>query len=215
MLQIFPVSEIEKKAFRATFQDGIWDLYLGAMLLLLGGGAIFEELGLSGIQESMVALIVTAVVLMSAFFLAKRFITIPRMGRVKFGAERKKKIRKTRLVLAMSALLGVAVFIFTALSKGQGSEFSALLPIILFSVNCLVVFSLGAYFLDYTRAYLYAWFFALSMPLAILLRDHTAHAFIIVFGFFGGIMIIIGAVLLIRFLRNYPLPSARYEGNGA
>ncbi len=215
MLQIFSVSEIEKKAFRATFQDGIWDIYLGSMLFLLGSGAVLEELGLSVRRDLIIGLVVIAAALVAGFILAKRFITIPRLGRATFGEERKKKLRKTRLMLGISVLLGLALFIFAIIFRGSGSEFAALLPLILFSANCLVVFSLGAYFLDWERAYLYAWFFALSLPLAILLHEHTAHAFTIVFGFFGGIMIIIGTVLLVRFLRRYPAPTATSGGNQA
>ncbi len=214
MVNIFSVSDIEKKAFRATFQDGIWDIYLGAVLFLLGGGAILEELGISGMRDSIVGLIIVAVVLIAGFLMAKRFITVPRLGRVKFGAERKKKIRKTRLVLAASVLLGLILFVFALLTQGSGSPFAALLPLVIFSINCLVVFSLGAYYLDWDRAYLYAWFFALSMPLAVLLREHTAHAFTIVFGFFGGVMILIGTVLLVRFLRAYPRPAIHNRENG-
>ena len=59
--------------------------------------------------------------------------------------------------------------------------------------------------MDYGRAYLWGWFFGLGLPLAVLLREHTLYSFLIVYGVFSGVMIGTGVVMLVRFLRDYPL----------
>ena len=73
-------------------------------------------------------------------------------------------------------------------------------------VNVLVVFSLGAYFLDFTRLYLYGVLLGLSFPVGFFLAEQGVVAdetrpFILT----SSIMIVIGIVLFIRFLRDDPL----------
>jgi len=33
-MTVFNLTEIEKKAYRSTFQDGLWDIFLGLLLLV-------------------------------------------------------------------------------------------------------------------------------------------------------------------------------------
>jgi hypothetical protein len=145
---------------------------------------------------------------MAGFFLAKRYITIPRMGRVKFSAARKRRKRKVTLVLSLSVLVGLLLFLAVGPFRRIFGDSAGAVALGVFFINSVVVFSLGAYYLDYTRAYLWGWFFGLGTPLAVLLRQHTIYGFPLVFGVFSGVMIGTGVVLLVRFMRDYqPLPE--------
>jgi len=44
-MTMFNLNEIEKKAYRSTFQDGIWDIFLGLVLLILALGALLSNIG--------------------------------------------------------------------------------------------------------------------------------------------------------------------------
>jgi len=104
------LKEIEKKAYRSTFQDGIWDIFLGLLLLNLAFGALLAN---SGVSHGLNMTILTAlgVLILLAFMTGKKRITVPRMGFVKFGQKRKRKIWKSRLILLLSVFAGLVVFL--------------------------------------------------------------------------------------------------------
>lgn len=74
------------------------------------------------------------------------------------------------------------------------------------AVNVIVVFSLGAYYLDFPRAYLYGWFYALTVASTFWQMDRGLHIPIIGL-ILAGIMVGIGLVLFARFWRSHPIPK--------
>ncbi|MFC1627704.1 hypothetical protein ACFL3H_01155 [Gemmatimonadota bacterium] len=207
MFALLSASELERRAFRSTFQDGIWDIYLGLLLLNMGlSVGLAQLLPLKPLHLGAI-LFVVVIIVMIGFFLGKKFITAPRLGTVKFGAERQKKVKKVRLVLSLSALIGLATFLgFGSLTEMFGNLPGWIVPLGLFGVSAIVTFSLGAYYLDYTRAYLYGWCYALAFPFGIFLQESTRFGFLISYALFSMVMIIPGTILLIRFIREYPIP---------
>jgi hypothetical protein len=209
------LKEIEKKAYRSTFQDGIWDIFLGLLLLNLAFGALLAN---SGVSERLNMTILTAltVLIVLAFIVGKKRITVPRMGFVKFGPKRKRKIWKSRLILLGSVLAGLVVFLAALLI----SYFPAGRPKILFLLpaawvaNSIIVFSLLAYYLDCTRLYAYGLLFALPVPCQIILKKLLGINLITVtLAVSATVMIFVGTLLLNRFLRVHPLPD-REVSNG-
>jgi hypothetical protein len=214
------LKELERKAFRSTFQDGLWDVFLGLLLLNMGGGTL---LGGSGIPPfwSMVGLTAFAAVVLILFWVGKKYVTAPRIGLVEFGPQRKSKLRRVRVVLFLSVLMGLLMFLW-----GLGAWSGRLpyllgelpIPAYVWAVQCVVVFGVAAYFMDVTHFYLYGVLYALPFPLGILLARNTdltgALSMAITFGAAGGILVLIGVVLFVRFLRRYPLPAGGPPGRG-
>jgi hypothetical protein len=66
--------------------------------------------------------------------------------------------------------------------------------------------SLMAYFMDFKRLYAYAVLYGIVYPLPEFLTPYIGSPLdgIIAFGIPGGIIVIIGFVFLIRFLRKHP-----------
>ena len=215
------LKELERKAFRSTFQDGLWDIFLGLLLLNMGIGtrlgAMLGETEMSpmSLLGSMVPLIAFAAVVLLAFWAGKKFITTPRIGLVKFGPQRKAKMKNFRAVLFLSVLLGVIMLILGwAAFTGNGLPWWVTeipLPLYVWPLQTIIVFGLGAYFLDVTRFYAYGVLYGLPFPLGILLVENTdltvLGSMAITFGVAAGVMMLIGAVLFVRFLRKYPLPA--------
>lgn len=221
MSQSINLKELERKAFRSTFQDGLWDIFLGLLLLNMGigtmlGGMLGEtEMSLMSLLGSMVPLIAFAAVVLLAFWAGKKFITTPRIGLVKFGPQRKAKMKNLRAVLFVSVLLGVIMLILGwAAFTGNGLPWWVTeipLPLYVWPLQTIIVFGLGAYFLDVTRFYAYGVLYGLPFPLGILLVENTdltgLSSMAITFGVAAGVMMLIGVVLFVRFLRKYPLPA--------
>jgi hypothetical protein len=72
--------------------------------------------------------------------------------------------------------------------------------------NAIVVFSLGAYFLDFKRLYLIGVMYALAVPLDIVFRKVAdIDLSFIAFGVPAMVILIVGLFVFTRFLRDYPL----------
>ena len=221
MSQKIDLKEIERKAFRSYFQDGLWDLFLGAMLLVMGSGIVFggviEVRGWGSAPLIIAAMIAVSAVIVGAFWAAKKFITIPRMGLVKFGPEGEGRRRKVRvmIVAAVSALVGLVIFAIMMLLVGSDSPQRAFLGAAVpfaYALNMLVVFGMWAYFWNFERMYLIGLLYALPMPLLIGLDDlagiRIGYA---AFAVPAAIILMMGMVVFIRFLRDYPLGKETFN----
>ena len=214
MSETISLKGLERKAYRSFFQDGIWDIYLGLLLLTLGGGPALLTMGATLAWAAILPLALCALA-MTFFFAAKKFITIPRLGTVQFGPARTLRKKRTALVLAASALVGVLLLLARLTGLAHIPVFGAFpLPIVVFAANCIIIFSLAAYYLDFSRLYAYGLLYAAAFPLAVVPNEHgrVAANFLVAYALSAGPMILIGSVLLIRFLRDYPVP-ARPEPN--
>ncbi|UCC86536.1 MAG: hypothetical protein JSV81_17045 [Anaerolineales bacterium] len=205
------LKELERRAWRSVFQDGLWDIYLGLLLLAMAIGALLSDAGIASETGSLLAHVGLVVLATLGLWAGKRFITLPRLGRVKFGSKGKARKMKAMLLLVFSALLGAALFVFIWLILRQGRTEGLPLQLIvpaIWSVNALVVFSLGAYFLDYERLYLIGVMYAVAVPADRLLRELVGlDLTFLAFGVPAAVILITGALILVRFLRDYPVPE--------
>ena len=201
------LKELELKAWRSVFQDGLWDIFLGLLLLAMAIWALLSDVGFSE-SLGMAIFIGLEVLAMLVLWAGKKIITVPRMGRVKFGPKRKAKLNWVRVVLLLSVLVGAGVFVAGLAIRGNLSERlnAAFFFPAAWIVNVIVVFSLGAYFLDFNRLYLIGVMYALPVPLDILFRKVAdIDLSFIAFGVPAIVILIVGSVMLVRFLRDYPL----------
>ena len=207
MSQTINLKELELKAWRSVFQDGLWDIYLGLLLLAMAVSALLSDVGFSE-SLGMTILIGLEVLAMLVLWVGKKLITVPRMGRVKFGPKRKAKLNWVRVVLFISVLVGAGVFLAGLAMRSNRPEWlnAAFFFPAAWVVNMIIVFSLGGYFLDFNRLYLIGLMYALPVPLDILFRKFAdIDLSFIAFGVPAMVILIIGLVVFTRFLRDYPL----------
>lgn len=207
------LKELEKKAFKSNFEDGLWDAYLGVLLLQISLSTVLYELDI-GPGWAMLSLLLFTGLALLAFWAMKKYVVTPRMGLVTFGDERQKKKKKAALIMSLSVLLGVVVLaltigLYVLAVRGESANLGrigAMVPFAIFAVNAVVVFSLIAYYYDFSRAYLYGWFYGLAYPLNIWL-DKAFGIWLPLFSLaFSLIMVGVGLVLFVRFLRSHPNP---------
>jgi len=203
MIKSVNLKEVEKRAFRSMFQDGLWDIFLGILLLNLSIFPWLTEEYMSPLSIVIVSLTITIFVFIG-LYLGKRYLTIPRIGILRAGSERKNKLRKLHIVLIVS-VIGITALLFMIRYLNQFSQIP--IPFLVFSVQAIIVFSIGAYFLSYDRLYLYGIFFAFPLPAgyALAKAEYSVLKLISITVIPGFIMVIIGTVCLIRFLLNYPV----------
>jgi hypothetical protein len=215
MSETLSLKQLERRAYRSFFKDGLWDISLGLLLLALGVGAALSRFGITWghVIPDLHAIVLSLYLVATALLVVgKKYITVPRMGAVRFGPVRKARLSASVIILAGSALLGLVLFLLLANRLVPGDWFSGrMIGLLAFGLNAIIVFSLVAYFLDFSRLYAYAVLWALAFPASEAVATHTplsgAFAFLFTIGAFSAVMLGIGIVLLIRFVRDYPIPA--------
>ena len=206
--QVIDLKKLERKVWTSFFEDGIWDIYLGMLLVAMACGALLTDLGVPE-STQIIAYLVLIVAAMLFLWAGKRYITAPRIGRVIYGAKGKARKTKTTIILAFSVLVGLVAFVIAWLSaKGnlpQSLPVELLLPSIWVG-NMIIVFSLAAYFLRFNRLYVIGAMFAVAVPLDIVLTALTKRDLsFVAFGIPAMVILIMGIVVLARFVRKYPV----------
>jgi len=207
--------ELERKAWTSLFQDGLWDIFLG---LLLASSAVNAWLSDTGAPSTTRIPTYMAIIVLGglALWVGKRFITMPRMGYVRFGPRRRARLNRLRAVILLSVLVIAALFL-----AGLGMQNHWLgrpewwligrIPMAsaMVTLNFLVVFSLMAYLMDFSRLYLYGVLFALQEVLGVALRELAGVdiGFLVGSALSAAIVLLMGIVVFVRFLGEYPLPA--------
>ena len=206
MSQKISLKEIERKVFTSTFQDGVWDIVLGLWLLTMGIAPLLEKT----MPLSDWWIMILSVPVMLVLWSGKKFITIPRMGLVKFGPNRKSLLRLMLTIVSVTLFLSLFLGVLFATNR-ISSELTTWIsmPVIVWVVLFIVGFSAAAYFLNLNRLYAYGVLFAVTLPARIILKQIPDLRDISLCAYFvsAGIILLIGTTILIRFLRNHPIPT--------
>lgn len=204
------LKELEKQAFRSTYQDGLWDIYYGLIVVFL---TLFldrpdDDLG----WVYLLLMAVSFIICQWLLNVGKKYITIPRLGQVTFGAIRKQKKRNMSIILGIIVFIQVVMLVVTMfgwLNPGFGAKLHTLFAgsndlLLVSTIGALIVctgMSVKAYFSDFMRGY----YIALLMGLAVFMILYFQQP---IFPFVIGILILLpGVMLLVRFLQHYPLPG--------
>jgi hypothetical protein len=217
MINVMDLKQIERKAFRSTYQDGLWDMYLGSVVVLMAIFMYRPESGYSAINIVMVVLMLT--IAYSLFWAGKKYITVPRMGQVRFGPARQQKKKTLAIILGIFVLIQACIVGLTTIGLRNlefGAELSGTFGS--YSLEHIAVASLSSLFVgipmlviafmnDFPRGYYIAIMMAIAVFMMIL-TNQPIYPIVI-----GVIIIVPGLVIFIRFLRKYPLPEGE-KGNG-
>ena len=208
------LKELERQAFRSTYQDGLWDIYYGLIVVSMALFMSRPETGYTWVN--IVLMTVVFAVTYGLFRAGKKFITAPRLGNVVFGEIRKQKKRTMSVVLGVLIFIQVILLLLTALGlfyspmirvfeQFAGGRNELLFVSLLGAVIVCTGMSITAFFSDFLRGYYIAFLMALAVFLMLFYKQPVFPVII------GTLIILPGIMLLIRFLRKYPL--ARNEQN--
>ncbi|NHJ22933.1 MAG: hypothetical protein EAX89_00040 [Candidatus Lokiarchaeota archaeon] len=197
---------LEKKAWRTTFDDGIFDIYMGILIISIGFGISFYDY-----LPFPINILIGPIIIglgLAFFILSKKYLIQPRIGIVKFGRKRKVRKLKTMIIISINV-----VFLFTIFLLNLSGIFQYLMipPFLYTLFTELLVLTLPlclvAYFLQYNRLY----FIAILMGISFSLADASSifipipFNFLITYLLIGGLIIGMGLFYFIRFLHRYPL----------
>ena len=205
------LKSIEKKAFRATYQDGLWDIYIGGIVLCMA------ELAYNSENENLPLLRLMFYLLgVCVFYLiywgGRKFLTTPRLGQVKFGPHRQRRKLIMASVLAGMVLLQVMVLIGTVLLWRNPSWATDLsLHTTNQDLERMVVAVVGALFIGpsmvliaYYNDFLRGYYIAFIMSLAVFCLIWFSQPIYLIGA--GLLIMLPGIVLFVRFMQKHPLP---------
>ena len=198
---------LEKKAWRSAFQDGIWDIYFGLLFFGLGVAPFGEMLGLSEELGSMIFVLCINSIAVIFLILSKKYITIPRLGFVKFGSKRKKLKKRLLAFLVFNLVLAFVFFFVSIIGIFESLNIGGLIePLVIGLLLITVPLSILAYFLEFHRLYVYAIIFGMGFFTSELLYPLVGSPtdLFLSLGLIGIIVILIGLFYLIKFIRKYP-----------
>jgi hypothetical protein len=204
MLQSADFRKLEQKAYLSYHQDGLLDLLIAAVILSLG---INEAMDTSIGAFIGILLCITYVPL-------KRQITFPRLGYVKFNVNR----GGVNLQLARVVVTGILVLLLVGTMLLLRAEDSWALPLILairkgplllYALIGFIGFGLAGLLIGLRRLLFYA-----VLSLVLMVGGHLLNQPLLVpLLVLGFAILAIGAVLLVSFLRRYPIAEEENHAN--
>jgi hypothetical protein len=208
MSEQISLREFERKAYSTIFQDGLLDIVIGCGVVQFSVAPLLTETGLNDFWSSAV-FVPIMFGLIAVAWMVRRKVVVPRLGQLRVGAWRKRKL--SRGVIGLLAL-NVLIFVLGVLAAvGSISSRNVLswipIPHIGFGLSTLMLFSVSAAIFEVPRFYLYGALLALSPVVGEWLHitiGASHHGFPVTFGAVAVIIILIGVTLFVRLLRRYP-----------
>ncbi len=205
MSQNISLKETERKVMATSYVDGLWDVFLGCVLLAFAFSPLLSS-RLGDFWSSMIFLPFWWLVLV-AIRRIRYHLVWPRLGTVVLGKAR--RVRLVKFNILMLVLNGFLLILGLLAAIYFGSPQGWLLAIIL-SLALLTGFTLTAWLLSYSRLYLYGILIG-ACPLVgewlFLNQRASHHGYPLTFGIASGLIILIGIVIFIQFIRATPVPE--------
>ena len=204
----------ERKAYQlSTSQDGLYDIFFGSYIILLSAAPWLDENGLPS-PWSVILPFGLGMMIFLCIMLIKKFVVAPRIGQVRFGTERKRRLKRLSIAMIVIFLLTLTLFALTVSAiyfrepiltgaKESGRLFD---PVhIAAGIFIFVIFSVIGYVIDNVRLYAYGFLYGLGYVVSTVLQELIGIQFYWPMAVAGLVPVITGLVLFVWFLRTYPL----------
>ena len=205
------LKEIESKAFVSYFQDGLLEILLGYILII---STLSSVLMTTGVPDSIrIPIYVPLMVFVPAplFILAKKYITTPRLGYVKFGPKRKRDRKKFILfAIFLNAFIIIALIATITNSLNRFFDYLGISSNLSFPLFILgfvfLIFAFLVYLHNMPRLYFLGLLMGSTTLINTCLKLYTTftHRGLIAYGLPGLILLIMGSSILNNFLQKYP-----------
>jgi len=201
------LKEIERKTYMSYHQDGLLDIFAGVYILGFGLGIFMDVIWDFGMGVIIIpgGLIAMALPMWIA---AKRKITMPRIGFVKFGpGGGTSKLMAIFIGLAVAGLGFFSVFTLATFQGGSRQWLDLIFQngMLIVGFGSLAVCILFGYSMGLKRLYAYG-----LLAMIVLVTGHfTGIFFAYILLALGTTVMVAGVALLIGFVRKYPLKGDR------
>ena len=197
-------NDTQRWALNSIFEDGLWDLYLGAALLPFTIFNLIDRLGGGG-SLALLFVLPYYVLVMALFQLLKQRVTVPRMTLLPNKPRKQTRLRFPKNVLFLVALSIILLAVLNGLGQGIASQVVAGLPVFYWILGLLILaagWSFSILF-RFRRLLAYGGMAAVVVPVDLV---YFAKYGWMPFSLAGVVLILaVGVVWLVRFIRRYPV----------
>jgi MFS family permease len=186
------VKDIEKKAFRSFWGDGLLDVMVGLAVLVMG---------ISWWQDVAVMGAIFPAVCVSMWYPLRKRLVEPRMGYVEFSGDREIKVRSFRYGLFAfftgTMMLGLVIyFLWNSDILSQPAHWIAGFPLVLIGIPAV-------FFALFTKCWRFAIYgmVLFQAGVEVAWQGWDPHVGMIAS---GTLITVVGMVFLVRFLSRYP-----------
>ena len=211
MSEMTDLRQVQKRIYQMmNFEDGLWDLLLGTIFMFLAIYPITREL--LGPEWNIVLFLGVLLFLAIGYFVLRYFISVRRIGYVR--PRPSPKLRLLAIFTLIMVLLTFSLLLVTFLGPGSEAAPSATAEastergytvelITLLVIGLL--FSAMGYFFGVSRLYFYGWLIGLANLASVYMTHNAGWSFNIPLAVVAGMILLIGFLLLGRFLHKYPI----------
>jgi len=210
MQQPLTPREAHKRTIRlVNYEDGLWDILLGLTFLALSVFPVTRRM--LGPEINLGLFLAVLALLVVGLTLVRRSLSVPRIGIVKMRRTPQKTALTISLFVMVLITLGLVVVTlrFPAwlprLSGSKPGWVSDLQVDIALTVVLIGVFSAMAYLTGVVPVYIYGWLIGLGNLASTALILYAGFTFNLPLAIASTVIILIGVVLLVRFIYRYPL----------
>jgi hypothetical protein len=200
--------ELERRTFRKATDDGLWDILISSFVAAFAIGPLLSET-LGDLWSSAIFLPIWLALSLAARVVRSRILA-PRLGTVRMGADRRRRMHRLGVALLCVNIVACAIGIAVAIGAQQGRiDLEGLGFPLMFSLVILAVFSFVAYAVSIPRYALYGLILAIAPLLGEWLWRHdlaSHHGYPIVFGVAAAVIFTVGVARLAVLVRRHPLP---------
>lgn len=190
------LQNLEKQTSSLIFTTGVVDIEISLILMVSSLAMLFDDY-----RYYIYFLYLLPFIFI---FLALKYIVHPRMGNVNYA---NKRVKRSRAFSIITTIILVGLVLLTAF--GEKDYISELInPRYIVAGIVFAICAAIAFFLNFTRMYFYAFLItATFLTIESLRYSNPDFKRGFVYLITASIILIIGCVYLIRFLKTYPLPK--------
>jgi hypothetical protein len=181
------LNRMEGRLFATYFQDGLWDIMIGILMLAIAIRSFIDHWSISLIG---IAGVIFAIVM-------RKFVTMKRLGYAKFGTRRRKKRKLILMVILAANFITLLILIIGFI----GVEPSAFIAALVIGGMVMITFSTVAYLLNYWRFLLWGILFSIGIIMTEFTGMESGKYFFLAIGI---AIVSVGLIYFMTFLKKYP-----------
>jgi len=197
------LKKIERKAYTSYHQDGVIDITIAFVTFIFSIVMLSDMPWIGGI---------TGILAISLYAGAKKILTVPRIGYVKFPQQRAQRITAVTVVLGLLGFVaGMVAFVQTT-GQGTPAWLQFLIENYMLTIGAIVaaLFLLAGYAFKTKRIYTYA-----LLTLVIFFAGHFIYFPLYYYlTALGSLILACGLFMMIRFVRKYPKATETMGADG-
>jgi len=208
MVENIDLKDIEKNVLKTAHKHGFFEFIMGFIVMGMAFGPIFRE-SLPSPYKYFLWPLILIIIACILIFIVMKYVIQPRTGIAKPGPSLKSRGRKLLIVILVQFTIQLIFIVLLITGSGSGIQVSGILFILIVGLFFIPIFAIIAYLMKYPRLYLIGIFIWLAIFINEILYDPLDYRirWLLSYGVIGCIILIMGLVIFIRFLKKYPLPK--------